>query len=126
MLFRSVQIVAVKLYRDDLHLDVPEADWFMLDREHCRSRFVGAAVRAGQLLLGRRDVEQAQAVARRALAVDPWCEEAYAVLVGGALARHDRSAARRMLARCVEALADLGVEPSPATRLLERRLLGSD
>ena len=119
-------LAAVKLYRDDLHLDVPEADWFMLDREHCRSRFVGAAVRAGQLLLGRRDVEQAQAVARRALAVDPWCEEAYAVLVGGALARHDRSAARRMLARCVEALADLGVEPSPATRLLERRLLGSD
>ncbi|HEY8544805.1 MAG TPA: BTAD domain-containing putative transcriptional regulator [Acidimicrobiales bacterium] len=115
-------LAAVELYRGDLHVDLPAADWLMLDREHCRSRFVGAAVRAGQLLLGRGDVEQADAVALRALEVDPFCEEAYAVLVGGALARRDRSTATRLLARCHEALADLGVAPSAATLELERRL----
>ena len=115
-------LAAVELYRGDLHVDLPAADWVMLDREHCRSRFVGAAVRAGQLLLGRGDIEPAQAVALRALEVDPFCEEAYAVLVGGALSRHDRSAAVRLLARCREALSDLGVSPSEATLQLERRL----
>ena len=115
-------LAAVALYRGDLHVDLPAAEWLMLDREHCRSRFVGAAVRAGQLLLGRADVEEAQAVAMRALEVDPFCEEAYAVLVGGALARRDRSAATRLLARCRQALADLGVTPSDATLQLERRL----
>jgi DNA-binding SARP family transcriptional activator/tetratricopeptide (TPR) repeat protein len=119
-------LAAVGLYRGDLHVDVAAADWVLLDREHCRSRFVGAAVRAGQLLLGRHDVEQAQAVALRALEVDPFCEEAYAVLVGGALARNDRSTAARMLARCRQALSDLGVEPSPATRQLERRVQTAD
>jgi LuxR family maltose regulon positive regulatory protein len=117
-------LAAVALYRDDLYLDVPEAEWFVLDREHYRTRFVGAAVRAGQLLVGRGDIEQAQTVVHRALAVDPWSEEAYAVLVGAALARGDRSAAHRMLGRCLDVLVDLGVEPSPATRQLRRRVQG--
>jgi LuxR family maltose regulon positive regulatory protein len=119
-------LAAVGLYRDDLYLDVPEADWFVLDREHYRTRFVAAAVRAGQLLVGRGDTEQAQAVAHRALAVDQWSEEAYAVLVGAALARGDWSAARRMLKRSLDALADLGVEPSPATQQLQRRVQGTE
>jgi len=62
------------------------------------------------------------AVAHRVLGVDPWCEEAYAVLVGSALARGDRTTARRLLAHCIEALTDLGVTPSDATRQLERRI----
>jgi DNA-binding SARP family transcriptional activator/tetratricopeptide (TPR) repeat protein len=119
-------LAAVELYRGDLHADIAEADWFVLDRERCRARFVGAAVRAGQLLLGRGDAEQAETVAHRALGVDPWCEEAYAVLVGGALARRDRSAAHRMLTRCLDALSDLGVDPSLATLQLQRRLRTTD
>jgi DNA-binding SARP family transcriptional activator len=118
-------LAAVSLYRDLLHADLPEADWFGLEREHYRARFVGAAVRAGQLLLGRGDVEQAEAVAHRALAADPWSEEAYAVLVGAALARRDRSGALRVLTRCLEALQDLGVDPSPTTQQLQRRVQGT-
>jgi LuxR family maltose regulon positive regulatory protein len=119
-------LAAVDLYRGDLHLDVPEADWFLLEREHYRTRFVTAAIRAGQLLLGRGDVERAQSVAHRALEVDTWAEEAYAVLVKGALTRGDRSAAYRLLTHCLEALADLGVEPSESTHQLRRRLLGAE
>jgi LuxR family transcriptional regulator, maltose regulon positive regulatory protein len=119
-------LAAVDLYRDQLHADLSEAEWFTLEREHYRTRFVATAVRAGQLLLGRGEPDRAVEVAHRALAVDPWAEQAYAVLVGAALARDDRSAALRLLRRCLEALADLGVEPSEATRRLRRRLVESD
>jgi DNA-binding SARP family transcriptional activator len=118
-------LAAVELYRGDLHEEIPEADWFALDREHHRGRFVGAAVRAGQLLLGRGDTEQAQAVAHRALTVDPVAEDAYAVLVGAALARNDRSGARRLLERCRSALDEVGAGLSPTTQQLARRLLGT-
>ncbi|HEY3140859.1 MAG TPA: BTAD domain-containing putative transcriptional regulator [Acidimicrobiales bacterium] len=119
-------LAAVALYRDELHVGLPEADWFALDREHYRTRFVAASVRAGQLLLGRRETEQAESVAHRALSVDPWAEQAYAILVGAALARGDRSGARRMLTRCMDALAELDAQPSGATQQLQRRVLGPD
>lgn len=117
-------LAALELYRGDLSCEVTGADWLTLDREHCRARFVTAANRAGQLLLGRGDTDRAQAIAQRALDVDPWSEDAYAVLVGAALARRDRSTAHRMLQRCFDALTDLGVQPSDATRQLQRRLQG--
>jgi DNA-binding SARP family transcriptional activator len=116
-------LAAVELYRDDLHVDLPEADWFALEREHYRSRFVASAVRAGELLLGRGEVDRAEAVANRALAADRWSEAGYAVLVGAALARGDRSAAHRILGRSVAMLGDLGASPSPATEQLRRRVL---
>jgi DNA-binding SARP family transcriptional activator len=115
-------LAAIALYRDDLHLDLPEAEWFALDRERYRTRFVTTAVRAGQLLLGRGDHRRAQDIAHRALAVDPWSEDAYAVLVGAALARGDRSAAHRTLDRCLQALGDMGIQPSPTTEQLGRRI----
>jgi DNA-binding SARP family transcriptional activator len=118
-------LAAIALYRGDLHADLPDTAWLSLEREHYRSRFVTTAVRAGQLLLGRADVDHAEAVAQRALAVDPWAEPAYAVLVGAALARDDRSAARRLLQRCTDALAELDSTPSPATQQLHRRVLGA-
>jgi DNA-binding SARP family transcriptional activator len=118
-------LAAVELYRGELYADVPEADWMVLDREHYRTRFVSAAVRAGQLLLGRGDTDQAEAVARRALAADPWAEEAYGVLVTAAVTTGDRSGARRLLDHCLAALADIGVEPSEATQQLRRRIHGT-
>jgi LuxR family transcriptional regulator, maltose regulon positive regulatory protein len=118
-------LAAAALYRGELHADVPEAEWNALERDHYRSRFVAAACRAGQLLAARGDMDDAEAVARRAIAVDQWAEDAYAVLVSTALARGDRSAARHSLDRCLAALADLGVEPSEETQRLRRRLRGS-
>jgi DNA-binding SARP family transcriptional activator/RecA/RadA recombinase len=113
---------AVALYRDQLHVDLPEADWFALDREHYRTRFVRAAVRAGQLLIGHGDIDRAHGVAQRALAADHWAEDAYGVLISAALARGDRSAARRLLKHCLETLAELGAAPSTATEQLRRRV----
>jgi DNA-binding SARP family transcriptional activator len=47
------------------------------------------------------------------------------VLVAAALARGDRSAARRALDRGLAALADLGVDPSQQTQSLRRRVRGA-
>jgi DNA-binding SARP family transcriptional activator len=118
-------LAAVALYRDELYADLEEAEWFVLDRERYRTRFVGAAVRAGQLLLARGDTSQAESMAHRALTVDQWSEQAYGVLVGCALAHGDRSGAHRMLTHCLAALADLGAEPSETTQQLRRRVQGA-
>ena len=118
-------LAAVELYRGQLHEGVPDADWLGLEREHFRIRFVAAATRAGQLLVGRGDPDQAEPVARRAVEVDPWAEEAYGVLVAVALARGDRAAARRALDRSLAALADLGVQPSAETQRLRRLVRGN-
>jgi DNA-binding SARP family transcriptional activator len=117
-------LAAVALYRGEAHEGVADADWIALEREHFRVRFVAAATRAGELLVARGDVDEAERVARRAIEVDPWAEDAYAVLVSVALARRDRSAARRTLDRMVAALTDLGLKPSEDTRRLRRRLRG--
>lgn len=116
---------AIELYRGEPYEGIADAPWTELEREHVRVRFVAAATRAGELLVARGDVDRAERVARRAVDVDPWAEGAYAVLVSVALARGDRSAARRTLQRALAALADLGVEPSEEMRRLRRRVRNS-
>jgi LuxR family transcriptional regulator, maltose regulon positive regulatory protein len=115
-------LAAVALYRGEAYEGVADADWIALEREHFRRRFVAAATRAGELLVARGDVDNAERAARRAIDVDPWAEDAYAVLVSVALARGDGPAARRTLDRVLAALADLEVEPSEETRRLRRRV----
>ncbi|MGH9231340.1 MAG: AfsR/SARP family transcriptional regulator, partial [Acidimicrobiales bacterium] len=118
-------LAAVALYRGEAYEGVADADWIALERERCRSLFVTAASRAGELLVARGDVDGAERVARRAVEVDPWAEDAYAVLVSAALARGDRLAARRTLDRARAALADLDVEPSEEMHRLQRRVGGA-
>jgi LuxR family transcriptional regulator, maltose regulon positive regulatory protein len=115
-------LAAVELYRGEAYEGVADADWIALERDHFRRRFVGAATRAGELLVARGDVDDAERVVRRAIDVDPWAEDAYAVLVAVELARGDRPAARRTLDRVLAALADLEVEPSEETHRLRRRV----
>jgi DNA-binding SARP family transcriptional activator len=118
-------LAAVNLYRGDLHADIPEAEWLAVDRDHYRRQFVGAAARAGQLLVGLGDIDRAEAVARSAISADPWSEDAHAVLIAAALARPDRIAARRALERCEAVLAELGVAPTDEVRRLARQVRGA-
>ena len=117
-------LAAVALYRGEAYEGIEDADWIAFDREHFRSHFVAAASRAGQLLVGRGHLEEGERVARRTVEVDPWAEDAYNVLVSAALARGNRSGARRTLDRGLAALADLGVEPSAEMRRLVHRVRG--
>jgi LuxR family transcriptional regulator, maltose regulon positive regulatory protein len=115
-------LAATELYRGPAYQDAGDADWVDVEREHYAGRFVTTAVRAGELLVGHGEEEQAEDLARRALAVDPWCEEAYAVTASAALSRGDRTAARRTLDKADAALAELGVDPSAELQRLRRRL----
>jgi DNA-binding SARP family transcriptional activator len=115
-------LAAVGVYRGDLHCELPDAEWAVIDREHYRTRFLAAAIRAGQLLVARGDTDRAEEVTGRALAVDRFSEAAHAVLVTAALAQGDRSTARRRLEAGLAALAELGLEPSEATLQLRRRM----
>jgi DNA-binding SARP family transcriptional activator len=113
---------AVDLWDTDLLPDVPGGDWLQWERERLRGRFVGAAVRAGELLLARGDFRRAQALGERALRVDRWSERAYQLVVAALLETEDLVAARHWSRRCLRALAELGVPPQPRTVALERRL----
>ena len=115
-------LAATSLYRGDLHTELSDTDWLAVDRERCRISFVASATRAAQLLVAHGDPDRAEALAQRALRVDPWAEEAHTVLAAAALARGDRSAALRNLQRCLSTLSDLGIEPSATTRQLQRRI----
>jgi DNA-binding SARP family transcriptional activator len=112
----------VALYRGELYADLADADWITLDREHYRARFVHTATRAAHICVGRGTTDQAEDLAQRALDVDPWAEQAHAVLIAAALAHHHRSAAYRRLQICLRAFDEIGVEPSPTTRQLQRRI----
>lgn len=116
------RLTAVDLYRGDLHADVTDAQWVVLERERHRTSFVSAAVRAAELLVGHGDPEHAEALAERALELDQWAESAHNVLVAAALARNDRATAHRRLERLDAALIELGVDPSPTTLHLHNRL----
>ena len=114
-------LAAVDLYRGDLFADLT-SPWIALDRERHRSRFLLAATRAAQLLTARGDDEHAERIAHRALDIDPLNEPAHTALVTAALHQGDHVAALEYLQRCLTALHDLGMQPSPATRQLRRRI----
>jgi DNA-binding SARP family transcriptional activator/ATP/maltotriose-dependent transcriptional regulator MalT len=99
-----------------------DAIWAENEAERVRVRFLQAATRAGELALASGGVDESEALALRVLAVEPWSERAYRLLVATHLARGDRPAARRALERCHAMLDELGVEPEPETRMLQRRV----
>ena len=117
-------VAATDLYRGDLFADLPEINWADLERDRCRARFVGAAVRAGELFAAANEPDRAESLARRALAIDEWSEPAYGVLASSALARGDRAGALRAIERGREMLRELGVEPSEPNLRIERLARG--
>jgi LuxR family transcriptional regulator, maltose regulon positive regulatory protein len=118
-------LAAVGMWRGEPFTGVPDAEWLDLPREHLRSSFVAAGLRAGELLLGRGDADDADdadELARRVLDIDPFSERAHGLLAAALLDRGDRSGARRALDRCHAMLDELGIAPSPATLALARRI----
>ncbi len=111
---------AVDLWRGDYLADAPYEDWAQPRRDTLRSRFVEAAVRAGELLLAQRAYDDALDLATRAVEADEWSEPAHRLLTAVHLGRGDRAAARRSVGRCRAVLEDLGMPPEPETEMMER------
>jgi DNA-binding SARP family transcriptional activator len=116
---------AVELYRGSLLSGIVEGDWLHVERQRLHVRFVGAAVRAAELMLAHDRVDEAVALASRTTQIEPWSEPAHRTLVAAHLQRGDRAAAHRAMQQCHEMLEELGGPVDELTAMLERRLTGS-
>jgi DNA-binding SARP family transcriptional activator len=114
-----LQVLA--LWRGDYLDDVAGEDWAEPLRERLRSRFVTAAVRAGELLVAADRPEEAIRAADAALAADRWCEAAYRVLASAHAATGNADAARRAAESAERRLAELGVAPTDTPASTPRR-----
>ncbi len=113
---------AIELYRGEYLVDAPYDDWSGVERDRLRSRFVAAAVRAGELLMAFGRFDEALRVSVRALEAEPWSEAAHRVIVAAHMEKGDRAGALRALDRCHAALDDIGGPVEDLTLMIERRL----
>jgi DNA-binding SARP family transcriptional activator len=112
---------AVEVWRGQ-PVELSSEPWAVASVEQRGVRFAAMATRAGELLLARGDLDRAEDLADRALAVDPWLEAAHRLVVAAHRARGDNLAARRALQRYQDAVRDLGLDTSEATLMAERLL----
>jgi predicted ATPase/DNA-binding SARP family transcriptional activator/Tfp pilus assembly protein PilF len=120
---------AVDLYRGDFLADfyLPDSpafeEWAQARREALRRQALGALHHLAGRALASGDHDQAAAYARRQLELDNLDEEAHRQLMLALAAAGRRSAALAHYEHCRRLLRDqLGVEPSPQTRVLYERL----
>jgi DNA-binding SARP family transcriptional activator len=82
------------------------------------ARLVDAAVTLGELELVAGAPEAAGLLAERVRDRDPYDERAHRLAIAAALQTRDRSRATSAVRQLEEALAELGTDPEPATRML--------
>ncbi len=120
---------ALASYRGDFLQDFHVKDaplfeeWVILERERLRLQ----ALNVMQALITRyqeqQQYEQAITLAQRALAIDPWREEAHRQLMTLLAQSRRRSEALKQYETCRQILLEeLGVEPAPDTRALYERI----
>lgn len=107
--------VALGLWRGEPFVELPFEEWAELARVRLRQRYVEAALRAAELHAASGDRHATVRCARAALAIEPWSEQAYRMLIASSLAAGDRATAIRLLEECRRMLADLGLAPTPET-----------
>lgn len=117
---------AVDLYKGDYLPDALYEDWASAERERLLTLYLASSSRLAELLLERRQDQEAIALAEGVLARDPCWEEAYRVLMRAHQRRGNRPLAIRAYQRCVRALEDeLGLEPMAETRRLYDQFRGA-
>ena len=116
---------ALRLWRGDYLEEFRDSEWAGVASDHARAIAVGAFVRAGNVALGAGRTDAALAAAQRTLAVEPWSEDSYRVLIAALLAAGDRAGAARR-ARAVRrharrARSGRGARHRHAAALVQRR-----
>ncbi|WP_448591480.1 ATP-binding protein [Thermoflexus hugenholtzii] len=114
---------ALALYRDDLLIEEPYAEWTLTERERLRERYLEAALELAELLAEAGAPEKAISLCRRVITLDEFREPAYRALMRYQIAIGDHAGALSTYERCRHALREaFGVEPSPATQALYEAL----
>ncbi|MBX3000005.1 MAG: AAA family ATPase [Caldilineaceae bacterium] len=102
-------------------------EWVLAERERLHTLFLQALDRLVVLLEGQRDYTRAIGYAVQLLHHDPLHEATYRRLMRLHALNHDRAAALRVYAACVEMLQrELGVAPGDETLALYQHLVSED
>jgi DNA-binding SARP family transcriptional activator/predicted ATPase len=127
---------AVTLYQGDLLPgftcdSLPFEEWLRVERERLHRLAMDALYKLTDRSLSRADYQDAQSLAQRQLALEPWREEAHRQLMQALAMLGERSAALAQYETCRSLLEDeLAVEPSTETEALAARIrdqkLGQD
>ena len=107
------------------YLPESELEWAEERRHELEVKVVDAALKAAQTALALGLHERARQAASFAINRDPFCESAYCVRMRVEAALGSPHAVLAEFQRLTAALAELGVEPAPATRQLVRELRGT-
>ncbi|MDA0637744.1 BTAD domain-containing putative transcriptional regulator, partial [Nonomuraea sp. MCN248] len=107
------------------YLPESELEWAEERRHELEVMIVNAAVDAAEVAFSLGHVERAKHLASLAINRDPFCESAYCVRMRVEGALGSPHAVLAEFQRLTTALAELGVEPTPATRHLVRELRGT-
>lgn len=117
---------AVDLYTGDL-LPGFYDEWLIPEQERLRQAYLDALDRLAALLEGKRRYKEALGIAQRLVRADPLHEAVYRQLMQLHLALGNRAAALRVYHACATILRhELGVDPSPATQEVHRRVLANE
>lgn len=114
-------LAAFPLRRGPYLGDILDPEWAAAPREDVDGRFVAAALRAGELVLGR-DPAMALDLASQAMDVDPYSERAFRLKAAAYSKQGAKAAARQLLARCRQEMDRHGIALEPETEMLERML----
>ena len=119
---------AVALYQGELLSgfscdSLPFEEWLQTEREKLQRLALHALYELTGRSLAQAEVQTAQTLARRQLALEPWRESAHQQLMQALLLLGERSAALAQYEICRSVLAEeLGIDPSAATANLAKQI----
>jgi len=103
---------ALILYEGELLPAHRYADWAIWERERLAQRYLQALLAVAEASLADGRAQQALELARKALAQEPWQEQAVHIGMEACILLHDRAGALRLYQTLARRLAtDLGIEP---------------
>jgi DNA-binding SARP family transcriptional activator len=107
---------AQALYRGDFLDGLPAAEWIMERQEHLRRQHAEALVWLGQLYLAHQDPRRARETFLRAVASDPYAEEAHRGVITCHVQLHEYSQAAHYYSQLRQQFErELGIAPAPQT-----------
>ena len=109
-------------WRGEPLIDVLDQEWAAPHLRRLNERFVSGVVRAAELLAAAGRGDEALAIAERGLGVEPWSEALHRVVITVLIGAGRDDEARRALARCNAALAEIGTPITPALAALGARI----
>ena len=112
---------AVDLWRGDPLVDLASIDELRGEVEYIRRSLVDGCLRLGELLLVAGRFDESLQCAERSRVASPYSERAHRLAIACHLQRHDHSGLESAVRSTETLLAELGVEPDEATKMLLRR-----